>query len=235
MKKHHRAFTLIELLLGLSIFSMIALCVYSVFWGGMRLAQKAEDRSDVYREARRALELMSRELENMAFYDFTGSYPDKSALTGGDKEITFILDGEQGLKAVTYSLVAPGQGHVFKTVVGRTYSKNVSVTTESREESRVEYLVRGETAFPDFLSGRRDDAQTEVVSVRIKENGLRFFYKDFPEDDETPDGAWSPSWEQPYLPRDIRVELDFAALPGREGGLTLTRDIMIPTGASFVF
>ncbi len=81
MKKNNHAFTLIELLLGLSIFALIALSVYSVFWGGMRMTRKAKHLNPIYREMRLALDLLSVELENMVPYDFSGSTPQKFAST----------------------------------------------------------------------------------------------------------------------------------------------------------
>lgn len=233
MKKHYHAFTLIELLLGLSIFALIALSVYSVFWGGMRLTRKAQRQNPVYREMRLTMDLMSRELENMVNYDFTGSYPDKFAVMGANKEVTFILDSDDGLKAVSYFLIAPDYGSIHKTIIGNTYSKNVTVTTKSIKSTPVQYLVRREALFSDYLSGNQEDVQTEVISTHIKKNGLRISYKNLIEVDGVLESSWGSSWEFPHVPGHVRVELDFVSEHGNGGELTFTWDILIPTGALF--
>ena len=102
-----KAFTLVELLLGLTIFSVIGLCVYSVFSGGIRLSGASERQGKIYREARLSFSLMAKEIENMLPYDFSNSYQDKNAFLGEEKQITFLIGNDDGLKAVSYYIVFP--------------------------------------------------------------------------------------------------------------------------------
>ncbi len=91
MKKNKNAFTLIELILGLSIFSIISLCLYGVFSGGIQVNRKSKNQNDFYREIRMSFSLMEKELENMVSYGFSAArYEDKSSFMGSDNQISFI-------------------------------------------------------------------------------------------------------------------------------------------------
>ena len=59
-----KGFTLIEILVSLSIFSIIALAVYSSFAGGIRAWRRAQEFSSVFQTSRLLLEDMARELKN---------------------------------------------------------------------------------------------------------------------------------------------------------------------------
>ena len=57
-------FTLIEMVVSLTIFSVISLSVYSSFAGGITVWRKAEEFSSVYQTARLVLDSMALELTN---------------------------------------------------------------------------------------------------------------------------------------------------------------------------
>ena len=118
-----KAFTLIELLLALIIFSMGALIIYGTFSGGLLISQRSEGQGEVYREARISLELMTKELESMVPYDFTASSPEGTALKGDENKISFIVPTENGLKRISYYLISPEQRQIKTTVLGKTYKK----------------------------------------------------------------------------------------------------------------
>ena len=150
-------FTLLEVLLGLTIFGMIAACVYSTFAGGIRLSRSAERQGKVYREARWALDVISKDLENMIPYDFSNSYKDRQAFEGSEDKITFFLPGKDGLRVVSYFLASDDPGAIYKIIIGRTYSKNVTVTNQDQAGGiRVDTLIRKERSFADYLNGDQD-------------------------------------------------------------------------------
>ena len=59
-----RGFTLIEVLLGLSIFSIIAMSLYSVFSAGIMLTQRAHKQDNTSREIFWISKLLRYDLEN---------------------------------------------------------------------------------------------------------------------------------------------------------------------------
>ena len=62
--KNVRGFTLMELLVALSIFSVVVLAIYSTFSVGMTARERGEKASDLYQEARMILDRMATEIRN---------------------------------------------------------------------------------------------------------------------------------------------------------------------------
>ncbi|MBU0469597.1 MAG: prepilin-type N-terminal cleavage/methylation domain-containing protein [Candidatus Omnitrophica bacterium] len=231
MKKNKQCssgFTLIEVLLGLSIFSIIALTAYSVFSAGIKLNRGAENQGQVLREARWMLELMQNEFENMLFYDYSSTYEGKTALSGTDNSISFIKSSPTGLKVVKYYLVSADDSKVHQVLKGNTYSKNVSVLLENEKGGDTDCLIREESSFIDDLSGNSSDNEFEIIAKNIKKNGLRFFFG-YLEGKIGDEIKWQEIWNDNYIASMIRVEFDL--ISGHDDRvITLTKDIFIPTG-----
>jgi prepilin-type N-terminal cleavage/methylation domain-containing protein len=65
-----RGFTLIEILLGLTIFAVIGLSLYTTFANGIQLSRQSEQLENLYREARWTYDILAADLENMVSYQF---------------------------------------------------------------------------------------------------------------------------------------------------------------------
>ena len=100
-----RGFTLIEILLAISILSIVSLCVFNVLRTGLLLGERAQVKSDFYHQIRTTLDLMTEELENMVPYDFSNSYPGRTAFEGSDRKIIFIKADEDRLKVISYFIL----------------------------------------------------------------------------------------------------------------------------------
>ncbi len=227
-----KAFTLLELLLGLAIFTVIATSLYSTLWHGIKINQRAEQSNSLYREARWAMERIGQDLEKMVFYNFVDSYEDKKAFEGDDEEITFIVAEENGLRVVRYHLGKPDFGSIHKTVVGSRSSRMGSIVVRSETTSDAKFLLREEMSFVESLeSSSRKKEEAEILSIRVKKNGLKFFYAHQAGDKDNPEIKWKDEWEYEHLPFGIRVEMTFLKDNPDHDDLVLTRDILIPTGS----
>lgn len=225
-----RGFTLIELLLGLSIFALIAVSVSTTLWGGIRLSHRMDPQNNVYREAQWSMALMAKEFENMVFYDFSNSYPDMSSYSEQDAKVTFLLEGDEGLTVVSYYLAAPEQSRIHKIIIGNVYSKNVAVTIKNTQAVSVNYLMREEVPLAEYLSNNTDHVYPEVISTRIKENGLRFYYQ-YITNKESNTRSWESSWQDNIIPASVRIEMDILSEDDDGGMLTVSRDILLPIGS----
>jgi prepilin-type N-terminal cleavage/methylation domain-containing protein len=242
-----RGFTLLELLLGISLFSVVAVCIYSTFWAGVKLSRRSENEGGSYREAHWALEIMAKDMENTVPYDFSSSYPGKTAFEGGENKITFMTSSQDGLKAVSYYLVSPEETRIHQVVVGAVHRKNVGVTVRDERARRPYCLVREERDFVDFLQGGPDGGGTsEVMASNMQEDGLKFSFGYLKEGEDRL-YVWKDTWQNPYPPRAVRVEMDFfidggdgtggSAEPTAAEGtakqetVRLDRRILIPHGA----
>jgi type II secretion system protein J len=223
-------FTLVELLLGLIIFSLVSVAVYSVFWGGIRLDYQSEVQNEVLREVRLAFDLLARELENMLFYDFSSSYPEKVSFQAKPGEIMLLSSENDELKVISYFLEDPNDSEIVGTVMGGRYAKNIKIETVEKEEAKEFYLVRTEQAFVDYLSDKPPvDKKQEVIATHLKENGLRFSFG-IADSEESEEVTWSESWGFSYLPSYVKIEMDFI-LSGESGSVkTFSKKILIPVG-----
>lgn len=220
-------FTLIELLLGVSLFSVVALCAYSTFWGGVKLSRYAQDVDVSSREIRWAFDLISLELENAVPYDFSGSYPERSAVEGTEDKITFLLAADTGLKAVSYYLLPPESNVIHKIVVGERHARNIGVTLKSGHAERAYYLVREETDFADYLDETgAEEPSVEIIAARVKESGLRFSYG-YTEEENF---SWKDAWHDNAVPQSVRVAIDAVPVREEQPPLKLFRDIFVPHG-----
>lgn len=71
--RHHRSFTLIELIVSLAVFSILAALVMQFFSGAQRLWIDSEQRANAYAEARASMEVINELLASLLF--FQGSDP----------------------------------------------------------------------------------------------------------------------------------------------------------------
>lgn len=218
---------------------MIALCVYGTFWAGVKLNQRADGESAAYRQIRLAMDLMSVDLENAVPYDFTRSYPDKTAFQGEDNAVTFLLASGKGLKVIRYYLDSPQEGSVHKVVVGARHDRNVDTLADYREqEVRLRNLVREERDFPEYVSGViAKDRAAEVIVTNVREDSLEFFYGYLlraagSEGNKTADVyEWREAWTENDIPLMVRIEMDFLLTGPAPRVITMRKDVFVPHGS----
>jgi len=218
------AFTLIELLLGLSIFAMIAVSVYSTFSGGILVNARSQKQNHLYREIRWSMDVMAKELENMVAYDFSGSYPEKKYFIAEDKKISFLLATDDGLKMVSYYLMAPHNTRVHKILIGRTDARNVSQTFSRRQGIDAEYLVREEVDFADYVAENviREE-NIEIIAVNVKAKGLEFTYNFSGDKDEGFEQA-----KEDKIPAAVRISIDFLSDDADEKESAVSKSVVLP-------
>jgi len=228
-----RSFTIIELLLGMSIFSLIMLCVYGAFYSGVKMSHRSGKQQKIYREARFSFDLISRELENMAPFHYLEDGEQQIVFVGDHDQITFVYPTEKGLKAVSYFLETPEKSSIHKVIIGKRYKKNVKVVSKyTQESSQIDFLMRQEKDFSEYFSdGSKESMLEEIIATKTVENGLRFFYG-YLQSEESQEIVWDEKWTESEIPMYVRLEMDF--LLEDENVLTLSRNVLIPTGSVVV-
>ncbi len=238
-KAARHAFTLIEILLGLTVFSAIALTVYGAFSTGIRVESRARELHEFCREARLAFDLLPRELENAFLYDFSGSdirppFSNKISFQGKPDRVIFLVSGKDGIKAVEYGLGTPDWGTRRKTIIGLHANALKSVVAHAREEAPDECLLRREIPWPAFVRSSDEGVEEEIIASGIKKGGLKFFYSaklkenDPHGSDELP-FQWQDSWDEPGLPAAVRIAMTFLdRADSRGAGVVLTREMALP-------
>lgn len=220
-------FTLIEMFLGLSIFSIIALCLFGVFRGAMQIKQRSEDQNTILREARWVFLRMDQDLNNMAHYDFSGSTPQMRACAGARDKISFLKLSDEGLSVVSFYLAPPEKIFVHKTLIGVKHRGNRRVVATGQESPPSIVLVREEKPLIDDWQGKESSLEDqEILSANIKKDGLAFFYAQTQKEI-----GWKDLWDQNDLPSGVRIRLSFQTEDSQKV-LEFFKDVFIPSGGS---
>jgi len=116
-QRKEQGLTLIELVVSLTIFSVISLAVYSSFAGGISVWRKAREFSSVYQTARLLLDDMALELKNAVMVSGT-------EFIGGPRTISFITlrQGTHGTSASGDSQIAKVTFEVRRDPSGQGYA-----------------------------------------------------------------------------------------------------------------
>jgi hypothetical protein len=236
MKKQEHSFSLIELLLGLLIFSILALTLYSMFSTGLKVDEKSTYISRSYQEARLAFEVLGSDLENAFIYDLSGSYPDTSSFVGESTRLSLIRPSAGGIKYIQFYLDLPDFGSVTRTIIGQRVEKLKGFVINSKEETPIRFLMRQETSLLNYLSKSQDKDQQsqppEIVSAGIKKDSLRFHYGAVQRDSTgkpigTQDLTWTDNWNEKSLPSAVRVEMTLFDPQNPDKSMVLKRDIYL--------
>lgn len=188
-----KGFTLVEILLAVSIFSILAVSVYSVFNMGITAWRKMEAILERYQRIRLIMERIGLELRNCLDLDIDNSFildPEKAYDFQGmaDKVIFYTLKNGE-IKRIIYKI-----------------EKDIEKSKELEREFLL--LKRDEKLFSPFPF-KDEEFQGEVVVDLIKE--LKFEYLERKSDSEE---NWLNKWgeaelQRKNLPTQIKIEMVF--------------------------
>ncbi len=215
------------MLVAIAIFSIISLSIFAAFAAGMKLNARSERSLKAYGDALIALEKMTREIENMVAYDFSGSYPGKKDVSAQPGSIEFLLAAADGLKAVRYALRPAEETTVRGTTIGQTTDKNVQVKNVILKEAPLMVLVRQERDFVDFLREGFEPGHDEILSKIVVDGGLTFRFAR----KSAGELSWVESPPDSDLPIGVRIELTLAPEGSKRGEYKFSRDVLVPTGS----
>ena len=235
IKNAKRGFTLVELIVGLSIFAIIALSLYSTFSQGIRLNRRVSQTEDMYREIRWAMETLALDLENAAEYQYADPMTGEEAriFLGNEKSLSFIVPTDSGLKKVQYYLQSPEESSIHQVFVNESSRKNAQIITQYEETAeRADFLMREETALFNLnQSSDKAAGDVEILSQYVQKGNLHFFYAYRNEDSSGDTIDWQTQWSAPHNPAGVRVQIVFVSSERAQGIITIQRDVLIPTGS----
>jgi prepilin-type N-terminal cleavage/methylation domain-containing protein len=226
--KNSTGFTMIELLLGLTLFSLMAATLYGTYAGSMKIHRRSENLNDVYREARWVYQKIEKDLDAAVEFDFASGYPDLFAFTGEKERVVFLIANRQGLQMIEYSLEDEDYGQITKTVIGQRTSKNQRVDVRVTEtQTQVKKLVRKEWPLIDFLQASRGEpAEVDILSSKVTDGGLEFSFA--MREAGTGNISWESEWAENGLPAGLRVGITFMDQDNKT--VTLNKDVLILKG-----
>lgn len=226
-------FTLIEFLLGISIFSILALSLYMTFANGLKVSRRAQASLDLYREIRWSLEAISLDLENMIAFSYLGEgTKPQLAFQGDAQSLSLVLATEDELRVVRYYQQHPQESHVHQVLIGSHASKNVPVIAKYEQTGdRIHFLIREEQPMTTLFKSRGKEenaAATEVLSQNTQAGSLKFSYA-YAQDKEAKTITWQDEWHEPSLPAGVKIALTFID-PESQATIPFEKSVLIPTG-----
>ena len=204
-------FTLLELVITITILSLILLVIAGALRLGSDAWERGEEKAERYQKSRAAFSLLSQQLKSAYPYKIkaTKAEPDFFAFQGASDSLRFVSSFSmksrrpEGLVFVTYRIEeGKSSGKVLKVCEQRVLNKNFTEETPKDDD------------FLSFMEGLSD---------------IKFEYYKESEDEETP-GEWVGSWdgkEETELPRQIRVNLTWKEKKG-ESEIVLPAIVSIP-------
>lgn len=191
-------FTLLELILSLTILGLILVVVFGSFRVGVRAWEKGEAEVDFRQRERIVLELLKRQLACAVFkkrkQGEEEGLPYTFDMAGDGTSLRFLsrfpalASHEYGIVYVRYDVAAGGRGDGESLLLF---------------EENIVFLGR------DFKPSRlKQDDYTELLSGAVS---VRFQYMTRPEEDES-EGRWQASWDPEHdegYPMAVRVVVEW--------------------------
>jgi type II secretion system protein J len=190
----------LELLLAITIFTIVAVGIYSTFGAGLSTWRKTQKAQNLYQDIRLFLDKIEQDLENAVIY------------SDSERAEYFNFEGE-GNKISFFSLVPTFQAIPYHPELKRiTYIFDESTHT----------LQRLEQKFSDFAQGSGSQEAEQIIAQIYN---LNFFYC-YLDEDAIPPYKWMNNWNSEQdIPQGVKVELEIAAEK-----LPFAKYIFIPNG-----
>lgn len=219
--RNRTGFTLLETILGLGIFAVMASCVFLIYTNAVRIDYESRRLSDLSMESYWTLSSIAEDLESSAAYRYGTEGEDHPVFDGNADSLRILVEGERSLQWVSYALADQHKGTVRKTVLGRRLKKNEDqVLSERSTQGALEVLTRVTSEFKGRPLTEKDPLAAEVLTKRI--DGLTFLYGV-----KTESGlSWQKEWRKPEPPAAVRVVLRLADESSRDV-LEFSRDILV--------
>jgi prepilin-type N-terminal cleavage/methylation domain-containing protein len=217
-------FTLIEVLLGLAVFAIIASGLYGILANAVRLDARVRG---LYAEAgqlRVLFDLIGGDLENMVPYPFEKSRSDRLAFEGHPSTMAFFLPTDRGIMEIKYS--QGGRKALQKSVLVSRRLKSMRETGESAEGSPAgSFFIRQELPLARIMAGKEGPVELMALARGLEPGSLRFRYGIFTES-VLAEGRvqFRDDWKDNAIPDVIRVEFRLQDAGGFTKGKVMARD-----------
>ncbi|MBM3248457.1 MAG: type II secretion system protein [Candidatus Omnitrophica bacterium] len=207
-KNNFSGMTFIEILIGLTIFSVVAVSLYSTFFSSTSAWKKSEDLNRMYQEARWSMDTIAKELHNAVIFSYKNSYPNFKVFEGKADSISFLNEDDYGINRVLYFLEAKenGGGEIF-------------------------LLKRQESSLIDSLQISVEEKSEEIFSSLVAKDGLKFSYAHGVVNGEDEEIEWKSDWEESEnIPMGVKVELVLQNPGNPNVKTTFSKTVFIPMG-----
>ncbi len=199
------AFTLIELLIAISIFAIVAVALYSTFFAGISVWKKSGEGGNIYQDAKFVFDDIKRDLQNAIYLS-------------KDEESIFTFSGEaEEISFITLQPVFLEEDISRKELVKVTYGfdagKNQLISLKAEKS----------------LGFDTEKAEKEILLDGVEKFTIFYCYDTGDEDDPY---EWKEEWEDRdmRIPRGVKIISLIRSGGDTKDTLEFTKTIFIPIG-----
>jgi len=222
MNINKSGFTLLELIVAITILAIITSFIYGVYTGSVKTIDETREKIDIYENGRMVLERMSNELRSTAVPIDKGVAPDVTFFSGTNDEIGSVHADE--IQFITRSNATNYRQNGRPILMGVYYFLKTEEDEEGETMKKDTYtLMRSEE--PIFSRDFMEDVKEEEFIDGC--SGLDFEYYG--------ESGWVDEWDdqdggdqEGNVPSAIKITLSMKPKNGKE--ITLTTIVTIPCG-----
>lgn len=208
----HDGFTLVEVLLAVTILSLVIVGVYGIWSASLKAWKRGGEATEVFQRQRVVMETLAELAQSAVYFAAT---PDLYAIIGaknpglGDS-VSFVTASD--------AFLPPGEANDIGM-------RRVIISMEQDEYRRTYLAIVNQPAL-SVKDGSTKDLQAHVVSMDVSSFLVRYL--------DPRDGDWYDKWEEPNL---IPSAMEFTVTFGKPGDqlppVTVTRAVDLPV-ADFI-
>ncbi len=203
--RNKAGFTFIELLIAVSIFTVVAIALYSTFFAGISVWKRSIEGGNIYQDLRFAFDDITRDLRN-------------TVCCSKDEESIFAFSGTAGeIIFITLESAFSEEDIMRRELVKTAYRFD-------EEASGIIRIEAGKSLGFDIEKGEK-----EVLLNNVEEFTFEYCYATGDDDDPY---EWKEEWvdEKMRVPRGVKVTFLIKAEKGEKETLKFTKIMFIPIG-----
>ncbi|MBL7071963.1 MAG: type II secretion system protein [Candidatus Omnitrophica bacterium] len=199
------AFTLIELMIAMSIFAVVAIALYSAFFAGISIWRRSTEGGNIHQQIKFAMDDIARDFRNTVH--MTTDEESAFVFSGNSAEVSFITLEGAYLEEANISL-------------------RQLVKVKYEYDSAAGELIRMKAGKAEGFN--IETAEKEVLFAGVDDCG---FYYCYDSEEEFEPYSWEDEWddEESRIPRGVRFVINVKAGKNNEK-LSLTKTMFIPAG-----
>jgi len=189
---HSRGFTLLELVIALTIVSVIVVIIFGALRIGIRAWEKGERDVDIRQRQRIVLDLIKRQLASTC----------ASEVRMRDQQLVPLKGDSKSIEFVSQIPLTPGNQ------LGIVFVKYAVKREKEGDRERLTFYERS-VAFPDKSTGAGGPEEGDYSELMSGMKSMEFEYlKERPEESES---KWQKSWDPEVdkgVPRAVRITVE---------------------------
>jgi general secretion pathway protein J len=212
MKKSN-GFTLLEILMAISIFAIVISLAYASYNASFRIINSASSQSEIYAQARTAMTRIREDLESF--------FPGETVVFSGSSDTL----GGQRADTLEFSSTASVQFHPWQVNSG---SQIIQYATSEDPEKETLQLFRSQR--PALSTGDGEEDEKDPTELLLCDNLLEvaFDYRDKEGIEQQTWGDEETDTEEVSVPEMIRITLRFAENDEDEEGVLFQTAVLLP-------